>query len=594
MKLPLGKGLRGRIARSLMVMVLAFTAAFLLVMRLVATRGMERFVLGEVLARHDEAASGITLVLDELSLLYSRLVLSDEILLLLQDPTLPPAERERLFAQMLERAGVNRRLFGAVGVVYGGQVVGLWGDVSEWALSEGPPGPSAWGRAYVERVLTSGRLVEPGGIVWDREGEAYLLVGKRMVNFPTASVTGAVVFFVREAALRELVAAASGGLGRSLVVTGDALVITHTEGQGVGARLFDAGLLLQEAAGQRVREADGSWVLAVTSPLRPLAERYGLEWRIMSLIPQEALLHDVILLNRYSLVLGVTMAVAAALLSLPLSSGVAGPIRRMVERLRRFSRTGQKEPAQVRDELWELEATYDEMVERITELMQSIRERMEAQRKLELDALQMQINPHFLYNTLDAMAWMAKLEGQPQIARLAIALARFFRISLHKGDKYITVAEEIELVKHFIEIELIRFPDKFTVSYHVEADVERELTLKLLLQPIVENAIKHGVSLLEAGGHIEIKAYGDSEHVWYEVIDDGVGFEPPGDLLSATFVSGKGGGYGLRNVDERIKLEYGPDCGVQVFSQVNQGTRVVLKIKRSSAASAPAAGQGVS
>ncbi|NLG69404.1 MAG: sensor histidine kinase [Firmicutes bacterium] len=575
--------LSSRIGRTVIVMFLVLTAAFWFVVRVAATRGMERFVFDDVTARHREAASGLVMVLDELNLLYSRMVLSDELFLLLQDGTLGPADKARLFRQMMDRVGVNHGLFGDVRLLFGDEVYSMAGD----AFGDG----GSIGRRLLPQILTSARLVEPGGVVFDQSGEAFVVIGKRMVNYPTAAARGAVLFFIRETALRKLAEAVSNGVGYSLVVTGDGLVVTHTRGLHVGAHLVDAGALRGAwPADRQVRTIDGERVLVIATPLGPLHQRYGLDWTIVSVIPHDTLLQDVIRLNRYNLGLGLVMALGAALLSMPLAAGITRPIHRLVRRLRRFSQTGQKEPAsgRVRDELWELEATYDEMVERITDLMRKNEERMEAQRKLELEALQMQINPHFLYNTLDAIAWMAKLEKKPNIARLAIALAKFFRISLHKGDKFITVAEEIELVKHFIDIELIRFPDKFTVEYRVDPDVQQELTLKLILQPVVENAIKHGVSLLDRGGHLQIKAYGDREHVWFEVIDNGVGFDPPADLLAPSAAPGKARGYGLRNVDERIKLQYGPECGVQVFSAVGEGTRVVLKIKRSSAASWPA------
>src|SRR5690606_10697178 len=119
---------------------------------------------------------------------------------------------------------------------------------------------------------------------------------------------------------------------------------------------------------------------------------------------------DVARLDRTIVSLGVVLAVAAALLSVGLSAKINRPIDRIVQRLRRFTVTGEKErtPSAVRDELWELESTYDDMIDRISDLIRTNQEKAETQRKLELDALQMQINPHFLYNTLDAIAWMAK------------------------------------------------------------------------------------------------------------------------------------------------------------------------------------------
>jgi two-component system sensor histidine kinase YesM len=197
-------------------------------------------------------------------------------------------------------------------------------------------------------------------------------------------------------------------------------------------------------------------------------------------------------------------------------------------------------------------------------------------KETELQALQQQINPHFLYNTLDAIAWLAKIKKETEIERLVMALAQFFRISLHKGDKFITVDEEVELIKNFIEIELIRFPDKFNITYNIDEEIRNVETMKLILQPIVENAIKHGISGLGVKGNITIKAYGQDGYICYEVIDDGIGFDPNSDCLNKKHSSG----YGIKNVDERIKLEYGNDCGVTVFSKPHGGTKVIIRFKR--------------
>ena len=232
------------------------------------------------------------------------------------------------------------------------------------------------------------------------------------------------------------------------------------------------------------------------------------------------------------------------------------------------------------DEIAQLEASYNEMIERINNLIIKNQDDAEIKRKLELDSLQQQINPHFLYNTLDAIAWMAKLKKEPEIESLVLSLAKFFRISLHKGDKFITVEEEIELVKHFVDIELIRFPDKFTIVYNVDEEVKNYQTLKIIIQPIVENAIKHGISSLEDMGHISINAYLDEGDVVYEIIDDGIGFNPPADLFTKKdpYQQTKSG-FGLYNVNERIKLEYGHDYGVSVESKPQEGTKITIRIE---------------
>jgi two-component system sensor histidine kinase YesM len=171
---------------------------------------------------------------------------------------------------------------------------------------------------------------------------------------------------------------------------------------------------------------------------------------------------------------------------------------------------------------------------------------------------------------------MAKIKHETEIEKLVLALAKFFRISLHKGDKFISVEEEVELIQHFLDIELIRFPDKFDMKYEIDEAVKKCETLKLILQPIVENAIKHGISQLENKGNITIKAYRSDDDIVYEIIDDGIGFNPQ-EKLGTPLESGLGG-YGLRNVDQRIKLEYGPQYGVHVDSKPQGGTRVKITI----------------
>jgi two-component system sensor histidine kinase YesM len=205
---------------------------------------------------------------------------------------------------------------------------------------------------------------------------------------------------------------------------------------------------------------------------------------------------------------------------------------------------------------------------------------METQRKLEIDALQMQINPHFLYNTLDAITWMAKIKKQPEIEKLTINLAKFFRLSLHKGDKYIYMLEEAELIEHFLEIEKIRFPNTINYQCDLRDGTGNYKVLKLILQPIVENCIKHGFAGKEEVGTINIKAYSKGDDILIEVSDNGCGFDVEENFWQKPKKQ-VSGGYGLYNVNERIRLEYGDGYGLNVRSVVGEGTTVTVRIKKS-------------
>ena len=229
------------------------------------------------------------------------------------------------------------------------------------------------------------------------------------------------------------------------------------------------------------------------------------------------------------------------------------------------------------DELYKLEEKYDEMITHIFELIQKNREDAEIQRQLELEALQMQINPHFLYNTLDAVTWMARLKKEPEIEKLAVNLAKFFRLSLHKGDKFITVGEELELTAHYLEIDKIRFPDRVTVKFETDESLVNYMTLKLILQPIVENAVKYAFE--DQKGCLTIRTRLSDGDIVFEVEDNGVGFDVESGMVSHKKRS-ELGGFGLKNVNERIKLEYGEKYGLEVFSQKGKGTKVTIRIQK--------------
>ncbi len=198
----------------------------------------------------------------------------------------------------------------------------------------------------------------------------------------------------------------------------------------------------------------------------------------------------------------------------------------------------------------------------------------------ELSYFYAQITPHFLYNTLDAIAWIARLKKQPDIEKMIASLATFFRISLHKGDKFIPVEEEVRLVQSFVTVELMRFPDKFEIRYDIPDEVRQLRILKLILQPLVENAIKHGISEKRGKGLITVTAETSGDMIVFEVADDGVGFREDRPFGTADDQTLFRSGYGLRNVQERIKLEYGGDCGLTVRSERGQGTTVTVRIRK--------------
>ena len=234
------------------------------------------------------------------------------------------------------------------------------------------------------------------------------------------------------------------------------------------------------------------------------------------------------------------------------------------------------------DEVRQLSKAFNMMVAKIKTLMDQIITEQEEKRKSELKALQAQINPHFLYNTLDSIIWMNENQNYEGVTVMVSALAMLFRISLSKGNEVISVADELEHARSYLTIQKIRFKDKFDYYIEIEPELKTARTLKLILQPIIENAIYHGISPLNEKGIIIISVKSEGENILFQVSDNGYGIEPKilKELLNQESTSYHSGGVGLKNVNERIKLYYGEKYGIEIMSEVDVGTTVSIRIPR--------------
>lgn len=219
---------------------------------------------------------------------------------------------------------------------------------------------------------------------------------------------------------------------------------------------------------------------------------------------------------------------------------------------------------------------FNNMVRRIEELMKDIKENERYLRTYELSALRSQINPHFLYNTLDTIVWMAEFGDTDMIIKVTKSLANFFRLSLSGGKEMITVEEEVSHVSEYLMIQSVRYEDKLRYSFNISDDVKPLIVPKIILQPIVENSIYHGIKEKDGIGNISIIAEKDSERLVISVIDDGVGFDEEKSKCESDDV--KLGGIGLSNVDKRIKLYYGNSYGANIKSKINEGTKVTITL----------------
>jgi two-component system sensor histidine kinase YesM len=237
------------------------------------------------------------------------------------------------------------------------------------------------------------------------------------------------------------------------------------------------------------------------------------------------------------------------------------------------------------DEITELGMSFNIMIGKIKELLDSKIKEQENLKKAELRALQAQINPHFLYNTLDTIIWMAESKKTDQVVKIVSALSDFFRISLSKGMDWITIGEEMRLIRSYLTIQKMRYQDILDFKIEVNEEVAENTILKLILQPLVENALYHGIKNKRQGGTISVRARRNGkDEILLEVEDNGIGFAPERlAQLRAGLEDDSGdirleSGFGIGNVNRRIRLYYGRPYGLSIQSEYTIGTCVTLVI----------------
>lgn len=302
-------------------------------------------------------------------------------------------------------------------------------------------------------------------------------------------------------------------------------------------------------------------------------------WTLVSMVPYKSVMAETMAISGVMiLAVAITLIVTLLLLNRILT-GVVKPLKKLEKYMVQVNPDNMDQRMEILtdDEIGHLSMKFNQMMDRIRNLKEQVIEEQEDKRKYELQALQAQINPHFLYNTLDSIIWMAETNDS-NIVAMTEALAKLFRISLNKGNEEISLERELEHVKNYLIIQSMRYVDKFTYEISAEPGVERCRTIKLILQPIVENCIYHGIKKKRGTGKITIRAYRREQNLIIEVSDDGCGMPEEicrkilSDEIESENISGSG--IGVKNVNERIQLRFGKKYGLSYSSEEGVGTTV--------------------
>lgn len=303
-------------------------------------------------------------------------------------------------------------------------------------------------------------------------------------------------------------------------------------------------------------------------------------WKLVGVIPYSTFTHGMVNVRLFIVLIILLMAMMLAFVNRLISVRISRPILKLSDSVKSYE-AGEKPSIYIggSQEIRHLGYSIQSSYEQIDQLMKRIVLEQNERRKSELDALQSQINPHFLYNALESITWMVEGERNDEAVFMISQLAKLFRISLSKGRTVISIRDEFQHAQSYMNIQKVRYKNAFTVTFEADPEVYTYCTVKLILQPILENSINYGVSAMDEGGEIRVTGRCEEGRIILAVTDNGIGMSEEAVkyvLTDSGRVPKRGSGVGLINVNNRIQLLFGKEYGLKVESEPDEGTTVSI------------------
>lgn len=358
----------------------------------------------------------------------------------------------------------------------------------------------------------------------------------------------------------------------TFVIDEDQQILSAVEGDKIGSRMEQEVHGSSEKAEYSVREINGERSLCTTVPLNQR------KWKLVNIVPVKDLTKDSMTIQEVTVVAMVASVFFCTLVVLFFTMKVLHPLKQLGESMKRLENENfnTELPERGNDEVTLVCRNFNKMSRKLNELINEVYAYQIKQKEAELKVLHEQINPHFLYNTLNTIYWMCKMERASETALLVDSLSKLFRLSLNSGKSITTVEKEMEYLRYYIVIQKKRYEEMIRFEMEVSEDVLQCQTVKLTLQPLVENAIYHGIEKKGTRGRIVIRAYRSGDCMYFQVSDDGAGADVE-RLNALLYETGEANqGFALRNVHERIRLYYGEPYGLSFESSPGEGTTVTV------------------
>jgi len=363
------------------------------------------------------------------------------------------------------------------------------------------------------------------------------------------------------------------------IVSEDGQIISHPQQQGLYAGILQEGTLPDGMSEGSMIHGRGKERLLINT-----ANLNYARWRVVGVSSLKGVLSFDEDMPAFIMTIVALILLFVTILALWVSFSITRPLRRLMTLMERVESGDFEVYGEAKGiyEVTTLSDSFNQMVTQVKMLMEKVLSEQQALRKSEMRTLYAQVNPHFLYNTLDSVVWLAERGDQENVMKMIEALSGFFRLTLHGGKDVILARDELKCVENYLTIQKMRFGDKFDFDISADPSVDGLLSMKMILQPLAENAVVHGLGSEEEGGAVTVRAYLDENCLVYEVRDNGVGMEPerldklrreesPEPLSSAS-------GLGIKNVRQRIGLFYGASYGLTFESEPDEGTVVTVRI----------------
>ncbi len=408
----------------------------------------------------------------------------------------------------------------------------------------------------------------------------HIVLMKKLYAFPTQSLLGYIALDVNAKSLYDIIADIDlTKSGRIFLVNEEGRILA-TESETLSGELLDEPyrnfLGENEAFYNNVRVGNTYYSVYNSGAISN-------GWYMVLAIPRDYYMRDITKLKNVIIPITLMTAFLTALLSILVSRGITRPIRFLSGAMENFGQGNFDINCQVdsEDEIGRLSHTFNQMVMDMNSLVNTVYEQKVMKQEAQMKSLQMQINPHFLYNTLDTINWMARIRHVDEIGEMVAALSNMMRYSLEKKS-FVRLGEEVKSLKDYIAIQNYRYRDKMVAEIEIDESLMSLYIPRLLIQPILENAIVHGIEEKLDKGHILVAARREDEDLYIQIIDDGVGMteETMSHILREDYSMKKSGhtSIGVVNVNRRIQMIYGKDYGLLVQSVLGAGTKITIHI----------------